>query len=297
MISLPRRTVAFSLGSKPRIESDVTDLPLPDSPTRATVELVGMSKLMPFTASKAVCLSRRKLTRRLRTVRRVSILWWRSFARLKGRVPANALFQLRIERVAQRVGEQAERGDQQRHRRPRCRELPPLAQYQLVLRLVEHRSPGHDVDRNAEPQEGKDDFGLDERNHQYRKLYQHHVADVREDVHEHPPCVRCADRVRRLNIFAALVLQIFAANQPEAPGPPGQPENQDDGEHSFLLQYRGDGENQQQIRYRRKNAVEPVENVVEPAPIVAGDGAEQGAEKRRHDRRGQTDEDRGLGAF
>src|ERR1700676_5281344 len=155
MISLPSRTVAFSLGKSPRIESDVTNLPVPDSPTRATVELVGMSKLMPFTASKAVCLSRRKLTRRLRTVRRVSILLWRSFAR---RVPANALLQLRIERVGQRVGEQAEGGDQQRHRCPRCRELPPLAQDQLILRLVEHRTPGHDVDRDAETQEGKDDF-------------------------------------------------------------------------------------------------------------------------------------------
>src|ERR1700682_2906651 len=130
MISLPTRTVAFSLGRRPRMESDVTDLPLPDSPTRATVELVGMSKLMPFTAPKAVCLSRRKLTRRLRIERRVSIYRWRSFAGLSTecRYPS---FQLRIERVAQRVGEQAERRDKQRHRRSRCRELPPLAQDEL----------------------------------------------------------------------------------------------------------------------------------------------------------------------
>jgi len=99
----------------------------------------------------------------------------------------------------------------------------PLAQYQLVLRLVEHRSPGHDVDRNAEPQEGKDDFGLDERNHQYRKLYSTTWLMFGRCART-SACVRCADRVRRLNIFAALVLQIFAANQPEAAGPPGQPE-------------------------------------------------------------------------
>src|SRR5450755_2793070 len=115
MISLPGRTDAFSLGSRPRIESDVTDLPLPDSPTSATVELPGMSKLMPFTASKTVCLSRRKLTRRLRTERRgsmcVEIFRWDSSAGCRC-----ASFQFRIERVAQRVGKQAERGDQQRHR-------------------------------------------------------------------------------------------------------------------------------------------------------------------------------------
>ena len=39
--------------------------------------------------------------------------------------------ELRIERVAQRIGEQAERGDEQRHRRCRRDELPPLAEDQL----------------------------------------------------------------------------------------------------------------------------------------------------------------------
>src|SRR2546425_4964222 len=45
-IWLPGGTVEFSLGSRPRIASAVTDLPLPDSPTSATVLLTGMSKLM-----------------------------------------------------------------------------------------------------------------------------------------------------------------------------------------------------------------------------------------------------------
>src|ERR1700693_929226 len=112
MISLPTRTVAFSLGKRPRIESDVTDLPLPDSPTRATVALVGMSKLMPFTASKSVCLSRRKFTRRLRTESRVFI-YGGELSLCSGQDAALASFQLRIERVAQRVGEQAERGNEQ----------------------------------------------------------------------------------------------------------------------------------------------------------------------------------------
>src|SRR6266567_15703 len=75
MISLPCATVAFSFGRRPSIDSDVTDLPLPDSPTSATVAFLGMSKLMPFTASKLVFLSRRKLTRRLRTESRVSIIF------------------------------------------------------------------------------------------------------------------------------------------------------------------------------------------------------------------------------
>src|SRR5450631_1679739 len=74
MISLPGRTSAFSLGSSPSIDSEVTDLPLPDSPTSATVEFCGISKLMPFTASKIVSLSSRKLTRRLRTERMLAVV-------------------------------------------------------------------------------------------------------------------------------------------------------------------------------------------------------------------------------
>ena len=47
--------IEFSGGSSPSIASDVTDLPLPDSPTSATVLLRGMSNEMPFTASNVVC--------------------------------------------------------------------------------------------------------------------------------------------------------------------------------------------------------------------------------------------------
>ena len=44
-------TIEFSGGSRPRMASAVTDLPLPDSPTSATVAFLGMSKEMPLTAS------------------------------------------------------------------------------------------------------------------------------------------------------------------------------------------------------------------------------------------------------
>src|SRR6266542_4687072 len=106
-ISLPGRTLAFSLGRRPSIDSEVTDLPLPDSPTSATVAFFGMSKLIPLTASKVVSLSSRKLIRRLRTESSVS---------MASRHPV-ALLQFRIQRVAQGIGKEAERGDQNRHER------------------------------------------------------------------------------------------------------------------------------------------------------------------------------------
>ena len=59
------RALAFP-GNKPRMESAVTDLPLPDSPTSATVLCSGISKLTPFTAGTVP-----KFTRRSRTLSRL----------------------------------------------------------------------------------------------------------------------------------------------------------------------------------------------------------------------------------
>ena len=155
-----RRPIAFSGGSSPRIASEVTDLPLPDSPTSATVRVardVEADALHRLEASW--CRSRRnddpQVAHADQQVRCVLLML----------VPRASL-ELRIERVAQRVGEQAERGDEHRHRRARRGELPPLAEDQLVLRLVEHRAPGHHVDRHAEAEERQDHLGLDEADHE-----------------------------------------------------------------------------------------------------------------------------------
>src|SRR5438874_7125365 len=116
MISLCRSTIEFSGGSKPRIASAVTDFPEPDSPTSAIVLSLAMSNEMPFTASNVVCLSRRNDTRRLRTLMSGSIVIFSAES-------AQPAFELRVERVAQRVGEECERRDKDRHCRAGRREL------------------------------------------------------------------------------------------------------------------------------------------------------------------------------
>src|SRR5688572_31249901 len=125
--------IEFSGGSRPRIASDETLLPDPDSPTSATVELRGMSNEMPRTASNVSLPPRRNATRRLRMLTSGSPGDWTNVVIS---MPLQAL-ELRVECVAQRIGEQAERGDEERHRRRRRDELPPLAEDQLVLRLVQ----------------------------------------------------------------------------------------------------------------------------------------------------------------
>ncbi|UUZ50300.1 hypothetical protein LP420_10380 [Massilia sp. B-10] len=57
----------LSRGSSPMTASELTDLPLPDSPTSATVAWAGTSNETPLSASKVACLPTRNDTRRLRT--------------------------------------------------------------------------------------------------------------------------------------------------------------------------------------------------------------------------------------
>jgi len=205
-----------------------------------------------------------------------------------------AALELGIERVAQRVGEEREGGHEDRHRRAGGEQLPPLAEDQLVLRLVEHRAPRDDVDGHAEAEERQDHLVLDERDDEDRQLHEHDVRHVREDVHEHAAPVRGTDRVGGLHVLARLVLQVLGADEAEHAGPAGQAEDQDDRHRALLLQHRGDREDQQHVGNRAEHAVEPVEEVVHPAAVVARERAEERAEERRHERGRDADEDRRL---
>src|SRR5207302_9120954 len=78
------------------------------------------------------------------------------------------------------------------------------------------------------------------------------------------------------------------------PGPAGEAEDQDHGERPLVVQHRGDRENQQQVGYRREDAVEPIEEIVDTASVVAGQRAEDGREKRGEKRSDQPYEHRRL---
>jgi len=71
----PGSTSVVSGASRPITASELTDLPLPDSPTSATVLLSGTSNEMPSSASKVLRLSVRKAMRRSRTRSSGSATW------------------------------------------------------------------------------------------------------------------------------------------------------------------------------------------------------------------------------
>src|SRR6476469_9555399 len=121
---LAASTMALA-GSSRTMLIALTLLPLPDSPTRATVAWVGMSKEMPRTASW-VWPPMRKATFRSRT----------SISGLMSSLP-----EFRVHGVAQGVGQQRERRDEDRHEGGGGGQLPPLAEHQFGLGLVEHGAP------------------------------------------------------------------------------------------------------------------------------------------------------------
>src|SRR5471030_2147465 len=207
---LDEAMMLLSGGNKPITASALTDLPLPDSPTSATVALRGTLKDTPLTASTLVCLSMRKPTRNWRTSNRISSLM-------------AASFHFGIERVAQRVGEQRERRHQHRHGDRGGRQLPPFTEYQLVLRLVQHAAPRHHAHRHAEAEEAQDHFGLDEADHQDGHLHQRHVADVGEDVRVHAPPVRGAMASAAITYSRALCLMYSARIRRNGPVQPVRP--------------------------------------------------------------------------
>src|SRR5580692_5281766 len=114
---LPSSTIADSGGNSPIIAIADTDLPLPDSPTRATVVFERTLKLTPLTASKVCVLSRRKRTLRSQTS---------SNSCGSAVMASDRGFEFGVERVAQCVGEQAESSDQYGHARGCRGKLPPL---------------------------------------------------------------------------------------------------------------------------------------------------------------------------
>ena len=69
-------------------------------------------------------------------------------------------------------------GNEQGHGRGRCSELPPVADQQLALRLVQHAAPGDGVHTHAEAEKAQDHLGFDEEHNVQRQLHQDHVVTL-----------------------------------------------------------------------------------------------------------------------
>ena len=211
----PRRS-ALS-GSRLRIDIAVTLLPEPDSPTSATVRVLGHLEAHADArrGRPPRCAARRRL--RGPGGRRRAGRGWPAACVAHSSPRSFGSSASRSASVMQREG-----GDEDRHEERRRGELPPVAEDQLALRLGEHRAPRHVVDADAEAEVRQDHLELDEADHEQRHAHQDHVADVRQDVAEHARRGRRADRLRGAHVVARRVLDELGAHQAIDAGPADQ---------------------------------------------------------------------------
>ena len=114
------------------IASALTDFPLPDSPTSATVLFAGTTNEIPLTASKKVFLPVLNETRKLSTSRRGT-----GFVPLM-RPPCFSFGSSASRKPSVNNDSAVTRT---RHGSSHRRQLPPLPENQFVLRLIEHAAP------------------------------------------------------------------------------------------------------------------------------------------------------------
>src|SRR3954453_24241489 len=186
-------------GSKPRMASEGTLLPLPDSPTMPTDSPARTTKLTPSTARTAGRLANWNVT-------------WRSSTTRTGSVTRSPS-QLRVEGFAHRFTEQveAEGGDDDGHTRE---DDEMRRDAQVTLRVRQHPTPLGDAGvGRTEAEEGQRGSVDDRRRQGERRLHQHRSQRVVQDVPGDELAVLDTERLGRGDIVLLSLAQHRPAQQ------------------------------------------------------------------------------------
>src|ERR1700730_13735912 len=192
-------------GTRRRIESAVTDLPLPDSPTMPRVSPLLTSKLIPSTAL-TVPEEVKKCVFRSST--------WRSGASV---LPPHAW----VEGVAQTVAEGVQR-DQRQRERERGDQRHVRRDLQRLVAFGRHRAPGRGGGRDAEPEVAQEGLENDRLRDQEGGLHDDRPERVGQDVPDQESHVPGPDGASGLHELALAEAQRLASDQPRHVHPVGQ---------------------------------------------------------------------------
>ena len=124
----------------------------------------------------------------------------------------------------------------------------------------------------------------------------HQVHDVRQDLAEKKARVACAEGPGRLHVLHVAHLQCLAPDEAAQAHPGGDPKGDaelpepplHDGEHGDEEEYAGDG---------RKDLVDVLDQVIDPAPVVAGEKAEDDGKEGRYEEGHDADDEGGAHPF
>src|SRR3982751_728669 len=274
---LPEGCEAFGYGNSLRIESALTDLPEPDSPTSArhSPRLIWNETL---STASVVTPPWWKATERSRTL---SKGWLIASIGLPERLA-------RIERIAHSLADEDQERQHDRDREEAGETEPGRLHVGLALRqqLAERRRAG----RQPEPQEVERRQRHHRTRHADRQERHGRNHRVRQQMPEHDDLVRDAERSRRLDVLEIAPAQEFRAHKPDQRHPGKQQQDAEKHEEAGHQHRRQD---QQQIERRNRGPYldETLEQQVDPAAEIAlhragrnaDDGGDDGqAEAEQH---------------
>ena len=165
---------------------------------------------------------------------------------------------------------------------PGHRRHPPLVEDEAAARR-DHRAPFRQRRLRAEAEKAETGGGQDDAGHVERHAHDQRGDAQRHDVAQHDAERRGAHQPDRGDVVGIAHRQRFGARDAGI----GRPGGDGDGEHRILDAgaERGDeGQRQDQLGKGEKDVGDAHQDRIDPAAGIAGDGADQQADRRGDDR-------------
>src|SRR4051794_4366197 len=186
-----------------------------------------------------------------------------------------------IERIAQAVADEVDAEDDHDDRQAREDREPPLLRIRLPAldEVAERRR------RRRDPEAEERERGLDQdrRRHREGRVDDDRPQRVRKDVTEHDPEVTRAGGLRSLDVLLLAQGEEDAANDAGDVRPEQSREDERDAPLAALAEERRGREQDREERQRQREVGEPHQDVVDPAAVIAGNGADEEPDDRRDD--------------
>src|SRR5216684_3580322 len=279
-------------------ESAVTDFPQPDSPTMPRVSPAPTSNVTPSTARTTPSRVKNCVCRSLTSSNDMRAA--HPFPKVRQSLVSNLDLHPRVEGVPQPVSEEREGQHHDADAEGRQQDRPGRSREDHEP-FVDHDAPGRCRRLDADTEERQRRLG----EHRARDAEGHRDDDrgeqVREQVADHDPARRRADRARGLDELALLERQDLTPYEPGHADPVDDGDGHEDEQQPTLdVSQRGvpqrghDDEEEEQVRERVDDVGDAHEDLVDPAAVVPGREADGHADEE-DDRDGhEADEHRDL---
>src|SRR5258706_6893297 len=285
----PSLISAGGTGSKRKIESAVTLLPEPLSPTMPSASPSSSEKLTPSTAwtgpSRVLNCTFRSLT----SSSLANAITFHETRRVG--VTLLALRHIRVERVAQPVAHQVNTQDGEQDRQAWQQRQQRVGR-DVRLRVLQHRAPGSRRRLNAEAEEAQGGFRQNRSADRQGRGHDDRSGGIGQNMPYHQPQIAGAEGAGRQEELALLEGEELTAHHTGN----FRPNEHGDDEHRALdgaiAKAGGEHDQHEQQRHGEDGVGDAHHHVVDPAAEEAGEHADRDDDRDRHRHRENADEQR-----